>query len=167
MDELKVISGGNTSTSITTTGDQFFIRLAKEIKAISSNEQLVACLTRMTDWGKSLEQLEGFVKNRVLELVSKNGQLSGEKGSKVLKVGDYELPIRITRTGTDPRKLELLLRNRGLDVQIAMDMSITYRVNDSKIKECLSNGTLTTDDLTKCEYEKSYSVMPPRKAKPE
>jgi hypothetical protein len=158
--ELKVVSGGNSNTPITVIGDQFFIRLAREIQAVTSNDQLAACMDRMASWTDSLDKLQTFVRTKVKEIVERYGEVTTEKGSKVLQTDNYEIPMRPTRTGTDPKKLERLLRNKGVDVSAAMDASITYKVNTDKIKTCLQNRMLTDEEIETCEYDKSYTLLP-------
>jgi hypothetical protein len=66
-----------------------------------------------------------------------------------------------TKSGTDPRKLEALLRAKGAKPALYMQETRTYEVDPVKLKEALDNETLTLDELKTCEYDESWTVRSP------
>lgn len=100
---------------------------------------------------------------RVLKYITEHGERKTEKGTLVAVVGGYALEAQPARTGVDSKKLEAMLRVKGLDPTVAMDAVVTYKVNNDKAVDAVARGVITEGELVACHYEASYRVMGPQK----
>lgn len=106
----------------------------------------------------ALEQSEGIVKNRAVEVVRARGVRETEKGTMSLTLGAHTIRAIPTRTGPDAKKLEAHLRAKGLDPGAVMDATITYKVNEEKLAKAQASGLLSKADVDACRPEVSYRL---------
>lgn len=115
-------------------------------------------LNLLKSLGSALEDAEGVVKARAVEMVRKQGVKETEKGTMSLTLGGHTIRAIPTRTGVDAKKLEAHLRGRGLDPAVAMDATITYKVNDGKLARAVADGTLSQSEVDGCRADTSYRL---------
>lgn len=112
---------------------------------------------------EQIEDVMGEVRDRLrkkmLEKVQAEGQRISDKGSMQVGLGGYSIKAIPTKTGVDGRKLEALLRKRNVDPALYMDVTMEFKVNQTKLQTALSNGVLTPDDLKNCEHTPSFRLQ--------
>ncbi len=69
-----------------------------------------------------------------------------------------------TKTGTDPAKLETMLRAKGLDPIICMDTEVRYKLNPTKALRAVVGGQISQADLDSCAYDPAFRVQVARMA---
>lgn len=155
---------------ITTAGDQFFIRLAAELRGELSNSQLANAYTRMNAWVESLDALTKNVRERILDLLKGSGTQVTEKGALEYEDNGWILRARPWRTGYDSKKVEALLRAKGADVARWMDADVKYKVNQTKLGGAMQAGVLTDAELETCrdgrdeQGNQIYALDKPKRA---
>lgn len=126
-------------------------------------EKVPGTLSLVKSWKDALDVCEEQLKSRLLDLIATDGNVKTEKGSKELVVNGYKLTSRPWRTGIDAKKLETMLRARGLNVAKYMDAQVSYGVNESKLDLLLAEGGVDADELKTCEYPVKMVLMAPKK----
>ena len=121
-------------------------------------EQFGEALSLLKSLQSALENAEGTVKNRAVEMVRRDGTRETEKGTYGLTLGAYTIRAIPTRTGVDSKKLEAHLRGRQLEPTIAMDATMTYKVNEGKLVACVEQGKLTQAEVDACKADTSYRL---------
>ncbi len=121
-------------------------------------DEFGAALNLIKSLTGALENAEGLVKNRAVEMVRTKGNRETEKGTYSLQLGAYTVRAIPTRTGVDSKKLEAHLRGRGIEVTKAMDATLTYKVNEGKLATCLAEGVLSQSEVDGCKADTSYRV---------
>lgn len=124
-------------------------------------------------WGSGMKKLDETAKARQERLVREQGQVTSEKGSMELVQDGYRFPLRPKKTGYDDRKVEAMLRAKGLDPSVAMHRPEAPYETDADRLEALAhrtwdiNGadipTITQADLDACKYPLEYAVLQPEK----
>jgi hypothetical protein len=107
---------------------------------------------------KALEQAEDVLIERAIDVVRATGKRETDKGTMSVVLGAHTLRAIPTRTGTDPKKLEAHLRTKGVNPDVCMDATITYKVNDDKLKQAVASGKLTPDEVDACKYDTNYRL---------
>lgn len=140
---------------------KLFTALASFADALANltEEQVPAAFEMADKMGKLSDEVRERLRTRILKAVKDNGQVVSEKGSMSLGVGGFKVSAIPTRTGVDSKKLEALLRARKLDPAVAMDVTMSYKANDTKILQAVSSGHLTADDVEAVKYDKAFRVM--------
>lgn len=142
---------------------KLFTALSSYANALAnlSDEQVPAAFD-MTDQLRDMaEEVRTRLRDRILLYVQAKGRQLTDKGSMTAESGGFKLTAIPTRTGIDPKKLEALLRRKGIDPAVAMDATITYKVNMGKLAAC---AALTPGELTACSYDKAFRVQVDRQA---
>jgi hypothetical protein len=142
-----VVTKKPQAAPITTVGDQFFVRLAKELKGELAPAKLALVKTRLESWAKSLEAFQDNVRERILAALKSSGKQVTDKGALELREGEYILAARPWRTGYDGKKVEALLRAKQADVTRWMDQEVKYKLNDQKLGAAVEAGVLTQEEL--------------------
>lgn len=128
-------------------------------------------------WGSGMKKLDETAKARQERLVREQGQVTSEKGSMELVQDGYRFPLRPKKTGYDDRKVEAMLRAKGLDPSVAMHRDWAPWETDATRLEELSKAqnmaeemhnmssptTITQADLDACKYPLEYAVLQPEK----
>jgi hypothetical protein len=123
----------------------------------------------------SLEKTVGALKEagrgRVLGLLQESGKKATEAGTLQLQEAGWLLEARPTGGGFDDRKVEALIRARGLDPARFMDTVITYKLRPSTIEylQSTENGGagITADELETCRRDRGWAVQTPKKLEEE
>jgi hypothetical protein len=132
--------------------------------AMAKPEVLAEAYDRLKDVAKVVEDTLEVAKKKMRELVRNTGTLVPDtKGSYEARLGTYQYSIRPTRTGTDPKKLEALLRSKEKDPALYMDAVTSYKVSEQKLGAALAKKVLTKAELETCSYDESYALQPPKK----
>ena len=124
---------------------------------------------KVKEWAKAMETIEDIAKKKMASAVQARGVKDPDtKGTMRLEVGDgMVVPIRPWRTGIDDKKLEAMLRAKGLDPERGMDTVVTYKKNDTKLGTLIGEKVITSDELAQCEYEFKAVVLAPELKKEE
>lgn len=109
-------------------------------------------------FARALEHAKVGLRDRALMYLNVHGKKVTDKGTVETAVGEYLVRAIPTRTGYDPKKVEGMLRRRGLDPVAGMDPTITYRVNGPKLEELRAGGHITDGDLQSCKYSEGFRV---------
>lgn len=118
----------------------------------------------LIDFQSVIKDTIEVAKEKMKKLVENKGEVTTEKGSMERVIGGYLYAMRPTRTGTDPKKLEALLRAKEVeDIGEYMEPTVTYKVSEEKLRKAFAKKVLTQAELDTCEYEKSYALQPPKK----
>ena len=137
-------------------------RMALVISKVTDAQQGEALLM-VRSAGRAIEDTETVLKQRIVDFLTKNGVQTTEKGTLQASVGGFRLEVQPTRTGADPKKVEGLLRAKGLDPSLGMDAKVSYVPNDGKLADAVRNGKLTEDELASCQYALSYRLITPKR----
>jgi hypothetical protein len=148
---------------VTIVGDQFLIRLAKELSGIQSAAEAAPALVKLNSWLDSLTSLTKSVKQMISNVVQERGEKVTEKGGMAYSEGDWTMQIKPHRTGVDPKKLEARLRSKKADLDFYMDRTIVYTFNQSKLDAAVEAGVLSSEDVEACKHELTYDVMAPKR----
>lgn len=139
--------------------------MAKTLSLELSPPMLADVYDQLTNWSTYMEQLVGNAKGRIKSAVLDQGRVTTEKGSRTLSMGGWDLSIRPHKTGTDGKKLEALLRAKGLDPGVAMRQTISYAPDAEKISAAIVAGKLTDADVAACAYDLNWAVQSPKRSK--
>lgn len=110
---------------------------------------------------KQAEAMNAYVRDAAIRLLKEKGTVVGEKGTVIMTTGDWHLEMH-RKNGTDPKKLEKLLREKGLDPEVAMTPTIKYSVNYTKVEMAKVAGNLTSEELDNCAFDESWSLQSPK-----
>lgn len=111
----------------------------------------------------AVEDTLEIAKAKLKAMIENKGEVTTEKGSMERQLGGYMYSMRPTRTGTDPKKLEALLRAKEKDPALYMAATVTYKVDEQKLGVALAKKVLTEEELKNCAYDKSFALQPPTK----
>lgn len=123
-----------------------------------TDEQVPAALDAVRQLNDLSEEMKDGLRVRAIQFLRSAGQRITDKGSLQTLIGGYRMTAIPTRSGLDPKKLEVALRRRGLDATAGMNPSITYKVDVDKVAALVDSGKLTQEDLTACQYDESFRV---------
>lgn len=108
----------------------------------------------------AISDVAGVARGKLLDLLKEKG--SGESSLK-LTVGDWELSARPRKTGLDAKKLEALIRAKGIDPTNYMTTKVTYEVDPARTELLIADGKLTQAELDTCVPPIEYNLMRPKK----
>ena len=137
------------------------IKSVQEATSIAAPERLATGLATLIEWQNAIEETAKQVKAMVVAIVKERGNQTTSTGSKELIAAGWKLRIQPWRTGYDSKKVEALLRAKGLQPASHMDSKITYSVNEMKLGALVATGTLTQEELETTRYEETYTVRSP------
>lgn len=123
-----------------------------------TDEQVPAALDMVKQLHELSEEMKDGLRARAIQFLRDVGQKVTDKGSLQTLIGGYRLTAVPTKTGLDPKKLEVALRRRGLDPTAGMNPTITYKVDIEKVAALMDSGKLTSDDIKTCQYDESFRV---------
>lgn len=141
------------------------VSLSETIGKLAKPDSLGRCLVELKQLESAIQDIRGGVEDKVKTILLEQGEQTTEKGSRALTVNGITVTMRPTRTGIDSKKLERLLRIKGLKLTDYMDeqVTVTYKVNMSKVEMSTVAGKLTDDELEQCKYDESWSLQPVRR----
>jgi len=108
----------------------------------------------------AVSDVAGVARGKLLDMLKEKG--SGESSLK-LTVGDWELSARPRKTGLDAKKLEAVLRAKGIDPTNYMTTKVTYEVDPTRAPLLIADGKLTQAELDTCVPPIEYNLMRPKK----
>ncbi len=125
---------------------------------------LAAAMLVLRETKNTIEKgLEPVAKQRMIEMLKKDGQQTTDKGSMEAQVGGWKLSMSPTRTGIDPKKLEARLRSKQVDPAKYMRQTISYAIDEDKLNSLIDKRVMSNDELVDCRYEESWTVRTPTK----
>lgn len=148
------------------TVEEIMVVLSDYLSLDLSPPQLSEVHIKLDDWFKNLKDLKENTRQRLLDLLIKDGKKVTDKGSKELEVDGYVLRCKPTKTGISAQKLEALIRAKNLDVDKVMQPVVTYELDEAKLAVAISKKLLTADEAATCVYDPSYALDKPKKVTP-
>lgn len=138
------------------------VSLATLVDGLKRPDSMGRCLVDLKKVGDAIGDMKSGLEDKVKILLEQKGEQVTEKGSRSYTENGVTLTMRPTRTGLDPRKLEQLLRMKKLKLTEYMDEEVTvkYKVNQSKLDMQAAAKKLTDAELEQCKYDESWSLQP-------
>lgn len=121
-------------------------------------EQVPAAVQLMANGKALFEEAYSRFRDRAITQLKENGSPVGEKGSLTQQLGTWTMTAIRTRSGFDPKKVEALLRRKGLDPAAWMRTTLTYAVDDEKLANLKARPDVTAADMEGCKYDESYRI---------
>lgn len=123
-----------------------------------TDEDVPAAYEMVAKLEKMLEEARELLKSRALLYLNVNGVKVTQGGTAAANVGGHVLRAVPMRTGTDPKKLEKLLRTKKLDPAAHMDATLSFKVNPKKLEKLVEDGVLSEADMQAVAYDKAYRI---------
>lgn len=135
-----------------------------EVLAESTSELpvLAQAAVQLYELADLVDELKGAAKQRITERLQSEGKKVTEKGT--LRLSDdsgWTFEARPTNTGFDPKRVESLVRAKGLDPRQYMQTVLTFKIDTDGMSRLQKDGHATEDELETCRYPLSYTVMRP------
>jgi hypothetical protein len=105
--------------------------------------------------------LEPIAKQRLIAMVKEQGTAVTDKGTMEAIVEGWRFRMKPYRTGIDPKKLEKLIRAKGLNPDNYMSKVISYSFDETGANKLVDTKKMTADELESCHYEESWTVETP------
>lgn len=126
--------------------------------------ELAAVQGKLKGWSDAIEALCKSARDRMLALIKEKGQKETDAGTLRYREGGMVFEARPLKTGLDPKKVEALLRAKGVThIEQYMTPTISYTMNDATRSLILRDGKMTEAELDTCRYGESYAVQTPKK----
>jgi hypothetical protein len=122
---------------------------------------LAALFEKVKEAELVVEHIHDMIRKRVIEVVAQKQNKAPGAAFK-LQAGPYLLEVR-TRDNVDPKRLEGMLRAKGLNPADFMDSETKYKVRADGIDTLLHAGHLSLEELESCRKSDSYTVMSPKR----
>ena len=132
--------------------------LAAALSKPMEPDVLIEMHETILDFEKSLESFEKPMRERILHLTLSEGKKVTDKGTYELRIGPFVQRVQPSRTGTDPKKFEALLRAKGLNPGDHMTQEVVLKLGPGQAESTLATGVLTQEELDSCKYDMSYTV---------
>lgn len=126
-------------------------------------ERLTEVFDQVRAFQKNMDDLYEAARQKVLALVTEQGDTVTATGSKRLELEGWLLEIRPQKTGYDSKKVLAVLRNKDINPNVYMDTEITYKANPEKMDLLVTEGLLTKNELEACKVDLKYAVQPPKR----
>lgn len=147
--------------------DGFVLQL-KALSAVMSTPltapQKVELYDTLKDTSDGMKKLTDAAKALVVEEASKAGELVGDKGTKVARIGGFIAEVRYTGGGMDDKKLEALLRAKGIEPKKYMTEEVSYSVSEEKLAKALKAKVLSPEEVESCKKARVPALQPLKKA---
>jgi len=122
--------------------------------AASVYTQLKGIEDILTDMGK-------LARDRLLAYVKSEGTQVTEGGSLKASFGNFEVSAIVRSAGYDAKKVQVMLRSKGLDATAGCDTEIKYKPNPDKLEALVSTGKMTAQELKSCKADVEYRLERP------
>lgn len=109
---------------------------------------------------KQSEAMKEYVREAAIRLLKEDGEEVGVKGTRILLVENWHLEMH-RKNGVDPKKLEKLLREKGLDPANWMTPTVKYSVDPVKCEELKKQGYLGLEEVLTLAFDESWAVQSP------
>jgi hypothetical protein len=114
----------------------------------------------LKSWFEGFKRLEGLAKDALKKQVQHYGTPTNDKGSKKLRLeGGLVIPLVARKPEWDDKRVEALLRSKGLDPDKYMQVEKRYKT-DAALLEPLIGPKLSLDELKACRGQATYALMP-------
>ena len=114
-----------------------------------------------------LKDIGSLARDRLLAYIKQEGEPISEGGSLKARLGEYEVCAIIRSAGYDAKKVQQMLRSKGLDATAGCDTEIKYKPNPDKLEALVDTGRLTRDELKLCKVDPDYRVERPTRVSDE
>lgn len=128
--------------------------------------------TLVKSLGKVFEENERALRNNLLEYIKSHGQPINENGSLEAQVEGYRLPANRTPPKYDDKKVEGMLRSKGIPVVAGMRSVEVYETDVVKLERLLTLepgtsyfGLVTLAELEACKTTEKWAVQEPKPVK--
>lgn len=155
---------GNDLSTVTAAAKSVFVALATVVsEALAKPETYGPLFSLLKKTKETVEGLHNSMRDAIKEYTLANGEQTTEGGQLVATVGNWKLTLRPrAKPGTlDAKKVEGLLRSKGLNPDEWMDPTISYAVNEEKWQTLIQRKRVSADESTGCEKDLEYNVMAP------
>ncbi|UOF79708.1 hypothetical protein [Caudoviricetes sp.] len=121
-------------------------------------DQVPAAVQLMAGGKALFEEAYTRFRDRAISQLKESGTPIGEKGSLTQQLGRWTMTAIRTRSGFDPKKVEALLRRKGLDPAAWMRTTLSYAVDEDKLNNLRHRPDVTPADLEGCKYDESFRI---------
>jgi len=97
-------------------------------------------------------------RERMLQVVSTQGAVTTDNGTRALDVDGIHLEARPRSGGFDDRKIEAMLRAKGLSPEKWMLPTVTYSYDEGMMRQAVTAGSVTTDELEACRKPATFNL---------
>lgn len=122
-------------------------------------EQIPAALDMAKQMQKLSDEVYNKLRDELLKGVKQNGAVVTAKGSMQNAVGGFKVTAIPTRTGTDAKKFESMLRAKKIEPSAYMDAVLTLKFNATKAEQAVAAGVISGADLESCAVDPAYRVQ--------
>jgi len=164
-ESVALAPGPQKSLSWYEQGETVLGLLAKELSTEVTAPRMAEIVRQLTTWEEDIAALAKAGKQRLLELVEDKGEVVTEKGTKVYEADGWHLEARPWRTGFDSKKVETMLRAKGLEPDTHMNIKVSYEVDEVKLKLLQLNGRVTEAEMDLAKYDRKMVLLTPKKLK--
>lgn len=134
-------------------------------EVLSHGELLPAAATNVYGQLKQIEDavkdMTSMARDRLLAFIREEGVKVTESGSLRAQFGGFEIEAKVRNTGFDPKKVQILLRQKGMGPEAGMDATITYKPNADKLNTLVRQAYLTAVELEACRFDVEYNLQRP------
>lgn len=148
--------------SISEAFDDGMRRLANTLSMDLTPKGLAKVYTDMKSWEDNLADLIKNARDRILALVQRDGEKVTDAGTMKLIVDDVELSIQPRKTGYDDKKVEAMVRNKGLDPSKCMTPVLIFKADAKLLESLKGEGKVAQAELDACKHDLAYNVMTPK-----
>lgn len=126
-------------------------------------DQLASAQQQIKELTTALVVCEENVKKRLVAIALEEGTEATEKGTKRVTKDGWTWGVRPWRNTLDDKKVEALLRAKGLSVDTWMDKKVTYAANEDRLKDAVAKKKLTADEMETCRWDYKPVLETPKK----
>lgn len=156
-DLVRAVASANETTSIA------FKQMAHLLSLDLTPPALAGAFDTLKDWDDVVSDLIKSARERLLTLLKSDGEKTTDAGTLRLNVDGWALEARPQSTNYDAKRLEALLRAKGLSVDTYMTREVSYSVSPDGVARLLADGVATLDELNTTKPEARFNVMRPKK----
>jgi hypothetical protein len=126
-------------------------------------EVLSQVFDTLKEWSSNISDLEKNARTRLLEAIQEKGEVKTEAGSKTLEVGGWLLELRPQRGGYNAKKVEALIRAKGLEPKRYMVQEVIYKLDTELLNQAVAQAALTPAELETCKDEQTFALQRPKR----
>ena len=117
----------------------------------------------IAEWVEALEATKELLRSRIIDILEKDGEVVTDKGARSAELNGWHFEMRPQKTGPDSKKVEALLRAKGLSPAEWMDTDLKYKASTEKLAKAVGAGVLSEAEAQTCNYDLHYAVISPKK----
>ena len=141
--------------------------LAEMLSGDITPPDLIKVFDQLKTYKDTVEDMEKLAKDRLLAYVREAGVRISEAGSLRAEVAGYSVEATVRNSGYDPKKVQVLLRSKGLGPEAGCDATVTYKPNVTKLDGLVIDGKLNATELEGCRFTPEYNLKRPTRTNDE